>query len=283
MVDSHYRSCGVSSRAVRGASRRQGPSFLFLLSLLLSAFATADPPESPTVRVGIPLTLTDIYIPGGEARPKPRPNREPPLVVRLLEVKPAQDGKRYDLEVYGLEAGHYDLATFLEAVDPANPPQFATIALTITTELPPGLPPPAELSANTPKKLGGYKLALWALGILWVLVLVVLIFWRRAKAAETAAPEVPATLAERLRSLLREASQGNLDDDQKASLERLILGHWRQRLPELASHPPAEALATLRHHQEAGPLLLQLEQWIHKPGVEISSDRIDELLAPYRG
>jgi hypothetical protein len=30
-------------------------------------------------------------------------------------------------------------------------------------------------------------------------------------------------------------------------------------------------------------LLLQLEQWLHKPGVEISSDRIDELLAPYRG
>ena len=91
-----------------------------LLSLLLSAFATADPPESPTVRVGMPLTLTDIYIPGGEARPKPRPNRESPLVIRLLEVKPAQDGKRYDLEVYGLETGHYDLATFLEAVDPAT-------------------------------------------------------------------------------------------------------------------------------------------------------------------
>ena len=49
------------------------------LALLLLIFALplsgADGP--PSSRVGIPLTLTDVYIPGGDAKPKARVKLEP--------------------------------------------------------------------------------------------------------------------------------------------------------------------------------------------------------------
>ena len=255
---------------------------MVLLTALLTFTGWAQDEGAPTTRVGLPLTLTDLYIPGGEAKPKPRPNRQPPIVVRLLEVKPAQEGKRYDFEIYGLEPGEYDLADYLEAVDPSQAPQFPKIPLTITSELPAGLPKPADPPPVEPKKVGGYTTTLWVLGIFWVIGLIAIIVWRRKSPPAPAAPEEGASTADRLRTLLTAASQGSLDDDQKAALERLILGHWRQRLPDLADLPAGQALSTLRHHQEAGPLLIQLEQWIHKPDGELSSTHLDELLAPYR-
>ena len=259
-------------------SRRAVPAFLLLLLLPLSA------QTDPTTRVGIPVTLTDLYIPGGEVRPKPRPNHEPPLVLRLLEVKPAADGHRYDLEVYGLDEGRYNLADFLEPVDPASPPRFVKeLPLVVSTELPPGLPKPAELTANPPPKVGGYRAALWALGILWILVFALLLFWKKRRTGTAEADAAPPTLAERLRELVTMASQGALDANQQATLERLVLGHWHQRLPELDGLPPARALAKLRHHEEAGPLLRQLEAWLHARNPEIDAGQIEELLTPYRG
>lgn len=251
----------------------------FLLSL---PSASAEEEDPPTQRVGLPITLTDLYIPGGEARPKPRPNREPPLVLRLLDTRPAADGLRYDLEIYGLEPGTYNVAEYIEAVDPATPPELPEIPLVITTELPPGLPRPAELTSSPPSRIGGYRLVIWILGIVWVLGLLAFLFWKRRPASAPAEPVPPPTLEERLRALLMQASQGELDTGQQASLERLILGHWKQRLPELDRLPPVEALTKLRHHEEAGPLLLQLERWLHARNSQISSDQIDELLAPYR-
>lgn len=259
------------------ASRR---AWCLILALTLQAAAQDAAP--PGARVGIPFTLTDVYIPGGEARPQPRPNRQPPLVIRLLAVKPASGGRRYDFEVYGLEAGRFDLADYLEAADPADPPRFSDIPLTITTELPAGLPRPAELEAAAPKRIGGYKTALWILGVLWAAGLIVLVLWKRRRPTTALAAAAPPSLAERLQTLLTAAARGGLDAEQKARLERLILGYWHERLPDLAALPPSEALAALRHHDKAGPLLRQLETWLHAPNSSVSHDRIDELLAPYR-
>lgn len=258
------------------------PAIALLLPVLLSLPLSADT-APPTTRVGLPVTLTDLYIPGGEAKARPRPNHEPPIVIRLVAVKPAAGGKRYDLEVYGLEAGTYDLADYLVAADPATPPRFEQpIPLVVTTGLPPGLPRPAELTVNPPPRIGGYRLLAWILGIVWFLGLLALLLLKRRTTAAGAPPPAPPTLAERLHALVTLASEGRLDADQQATLERLILGHWHQRLPELAALPPAEALARLRHHDEAGPLLRQLEQWLHARKPAIDAGQIEELLAPYR-
>jgi hypothetical protein len=262
--------------------RKQLPALLLLIIILLPRSVSAQT-TPPTTRVGLPITLVDLYISGGEARPKPRPDHKAPLVLRLLAVKPAADGHRYDMEVYGLESGSYNLTDFLEPVDSTKPPHFTDpVPLTVTTALPPGLPKPAELTTNPPSRIGGYRSALWILGSLWVLVLAALLFWKKRGAQASEADAPPPSLSERLHALITMASHGELDAGQQATLERLILGHWHQRLPELASLPPAQALSRLRHHDEAGPLLRQLEQWLHAKDSDIDDDQIDALLAPYR-
>ncbi len=259
------------------------PATLFVIALLCATPHLSAQSNTPTTRVGLPITFTDLYIPGGEAKPKPRPNHEPPIVVRLIAVKPAADGKRYDLEVYGLEAGTYNLADFLVPVDPATPPRFdKPIPIKITTGLPPGLTRPAELEVIPPPRIGGYRVIAWTLGVFWFLGLLALIFLRKKAATASNAAAPPPTFAERLHALVTLAAKGKLDADQQASLERLVLGHWHKRLPELKDLPPAEALAKLRHHDKAGPLLRQLEQWLHARNPEINEEQIVELLKPYR-
>ena len=82
--------------------------------------------------------------------------------------------------------------------------------------------------------------------------------------------------------MLIRASDGTLDAAGRASLERLVIGHWRERFPEIASLPPAEAMVKLRSHPQAAPLLLELELWLHSRDAAASRAEIEALLAPYR-
>ncbi len=251
-----------------------------ILCLLIASLAMAAPP--PSQRVGQPITLTDIYIPGGEAKPAPRRDREPPLVVRLLEIKPAQDGHRYDFEVQGLAAGTYDLAKFLVAADPSAPPNFPQIPIEITTALPVGIPLPHELPPAKLPSLGGYRNTMLIIAGVWLAVLIAIILWKKKSNISTTAQAPAPTLAERLRPLIDEAATGKMDSAGRAKLERLILGHWRERLPEIAGISPADAMVKLRQHREASPLILALERWLHARDAETSAAEIEKLLAPYR-
>ncbi len=251
---------------------------IILLGTLATAFA-----EVPEARVGQPLTLTDIYIPGGEVEPTPRRNRTPPLVVRLLETKPAKDGHRYDFEITGLDPGKYDLADFLTAVNPVNTPAIPEILLEITSGLPEGIVLPSELPPAEIPALGGYKNKMFAAGALWCAGLIALVVWiRRKKTGTTVSSEHVASLAERLQPLLERAASGNLDDTGRALLERLVIGRWREKLPEISVLPPAEAMVKLRAHPDASPLILQLERWLHARDGNVSPADLEALLAPYR-
>lgn len=251
---------------------------LILLGTLITAFA-----EIPEARVGQPLTLTDIYIPGGAVEPKPRRDRTPPLVVRLLETKSAQDGYRYDFEITGLDPGKHDLADFLTAVNPANAPEMPEILLEITSGLPEGIVLPAELPPAEIPALGGYKNKMIAAAAVWCAGLIALVVWIRRKKPDAAvSSEHAPTLAERLQPLLERAASGNLDDAGRASLERLVIGRWREKLPEISALPPAEAMVKLRAHPEASPLILQLERWLHAREGNVSTADIEALLVFYR-
>ena len=63
-------------------------------------------------------------------------------------------------------------------------------------------------------------------------------------------------------------------------MNRLAALHVAQERLDLAEESPATALAKLREHEEASPLLLQLEKWLHAPQPESPQD-LDALLAPY--
>lgn len=245
---------------------------------MASAFA-----ETREARVGQPLVLTDLYIPGGAVEPTPRRDRTPPLVVRLLETKPAQDGYRYDFEITGLDPGTHNLADYLTAVDPSDAPEIPEILLEITSGLPEGIVLPSELPPAKLPALGGYKTKMIAAAAVWGVGFVALVVWiRRKKKAAAVSSEHVATLAERLRPLLERAASGNLDDSGRASLERLVIGRWREKLPEISALPPAEAMVKLRAHPEASPLILQLERWLHAREGNVSPADLEALLAPYR-
>ena len=250
--------------------------YLIVIPLLLaSAFAV------PSQRIGQPLVLNDVYIPGGEVKPAPRHDREPSLVVRLLEVKPAQDGFRYDFEIQGLDAGTHDLAKYLVPVDPATPPRFPEISVEITAKLP-EVKLPEVIPAGEMPSPGGYRKTMVILGAVWLAGLAGIIFWRKKTKATTDLAMEEPTVADRLKPLLDAASRGELDAAGRASLERLLIGHWRARLPEIASLSTAEAMVELRTHPEASPLVLELERWLHARNSRVSAAELDPLLAPYR-
>ncbi|MDQ8189937.1 hypothetical protein [Roseibacillus persicicus] len=249
-------------------------AFLFATTYLLG--------ETPTQRVGLPLLLEDLYLKGPLLEPVPRTTRESPLMLRMVEVKPAQDGFRYTIEVQGLDAGDYNLGEFLREAQSESGHSSHQVPITITTALPPGLPRPAELQPKPLPRVGGYRALLWVLGLVWVSGLVWVLFAGRKNANSTATITPEPTLAERLEPLLKKASQEELNTDEQARLERLVLGHWREKVPEVAKLSPSESLAHLRKHPEASPLLLQLERWLHSRDSVVSDEEIQELLTPYR-
>jgi len=65
-----------------------------------------------------------------------------------------------------------------------------------------------------------------------------------------------------------------------AELERALVSYWRRKLV-LEDLAPVEALATLRAHPEASPLVTQLEAWLHRPAGQQTVD-VGQLLEPYR-
>src|SRR5688500_841871 len=109
-----------------------------------------------------------------------------------------------------------------------------------------------------------------------------LIFYRRKKRAQIVAPPpVRKTVADRLRPLIDQAARGTLTIEEKGKLERMLLWYWQQRL-DLTSDSPAEAIAALRRHEQAGELLRALEQWLHRRPESAVTVDVNALLAPYR-
>ncbi len=122
-----------------------------------------------------------------------------------------------------------------------------------------------------------FAAVLWALPLLWVLVR-----WIRRPRIRPEPQASPPTLAERLEPLLGKASRGELDPAGKAKLDRLMLEAWSVSL-RISDLPPGEAIAAIRRHDRAGALLGEVERWLYAPnGAEINSERVAELLEPYR-
>jgi len=259
-------------------------SIRFLLPVILWALLSVKSlaEDVPTQRVGLPLVIEDQYLPGKLLEPVPRRDREPPLVVRILETKPAKDGYRYTFEVQGLDPGRYNLGEYLRENAAETGHSAHEVPVVIVTDLPPGLPRPSELENKPVPEVGGYRTLLKVLGGVWIVGLVAFIYSFRKKKPEEVVEDAPPGLAERLKPLVEKAAAEDLSSDEQAHLERYIIGHWRKRLPEVSGLEAADALSRLRKHPEASPLILKLEEWLHAPDYEISSEEIDQLLEPYR-
>jgi hypothetical protein len=257
------------------------------ISIVVSLFLGSATPlyaQQPrgTPTVGMPAKIEQLVLPGTELEAKPIEDRRVPLVLRVATSYPHGLAFRYDLVYYGLEPGEYDLKDYLRRKDGSSMNDVSPIPVRIEPALPRGQIQPHSLPLTPSPFLGGYRLLLVLGCAAWVAGLAVIVLAGRWKRTGAAAVLVrPATLADRLRPLLDAAVAGKLTQGQHAELERLLIGYWRKRLG-LEKAAPAEFIGVLRNHEEAGPLLRRLEDWLHRPGGAVEPVNVALLLKPYQ-
>lgn len=232
-----------------------------------------------TSTVGIPARITDLVLPGSEIEVLPQ-DAKTSVVLRIVRVAPHGTDLRYDFEWTGLDVGRHDLRTFLRRKDGTDVTKLPEIAVDVKSVLASGMVRPNHPKGGDVPRFGGYRALMIGLGIAWTIGLVVILLrFRKKLATDLGATTPPRTLAERLRPLVESAMAGTLGSVERAQLELGLVAYWRRRLG-LDAERPDVAIAALRAHPEAGPLLARLDAWLHKPGPRDSVD-IDKLLAPY--
>src|SRR5262245_61590767 len=231
--------------------------------------------------VGMPLQIEQLVLPGTELEVKPLDNRAAPVVLRIVNIYPHGTAFRYDFSFYVLDPGTFDLKDYLRRKDGSSTADLPALTVTAKPLLPPGQVEPNRLALQHAPFLGGYRLALIGLGVLWVAGLLAILFVGRGRRRqELARQRRPVTMADRLRPLVERGMAGDLSPGECASLERSLLAYWKRRL-KIIDEKPLQVFDALRRHEEAGPLLEQLEAWLHRPGAAEKVD-IARLLKPYR-
>jgi hypothetical protein len=254
-----------------------------LIILIVPGVIRANDPLAET-SVGMSARLEAVVLAGPELEAKPTENRDTPLVLRVIKVYPHGSDFRYDLEFYGLAPGTYNLLDYLKRKD--GQPLAANVKpllVKVVPLLPPGQVKPTELEIQAGPSLGGYRIWKPVAIVVWVLGLIGIVCWMiasRFRSQATAVVDKPMSLADRLRPLVEGAINGKLTHAELASLERSLLAYWRKRL-QLETAEPATAIAELRSHPDAGPLLNKLEEWLHRPGPPAEVN-LGELLRPYQ-
>ena len=229
----------------------------------------------------MPVKIEQMVLPGTELEPVAVTDKTL-VVIRVDAVYPHGTAFRYDLVCYGLEPGAYDLRKYLQRKDGSSVDELPAIPFEVEARLPAGQMQPHPISYSAIPWLGGYRLIAAVVGGLWIMVFLWLIFPKSKKPSgvDTAVTEKPISLADRLRPLVIDAMAGRLAAAQLAELERALISYWRRRL-KIENLSPVEAIARLRSDREAGPLMQQLENWLHRPGGTGNVD-LHALLSPYQ-
>ncbi len=249
---------------------------------MLSASAQAQAPPHETT-VGMSGRVEGVVLPGPELEAKPYTDRKRPVVIQNLTVYPHGTAFRYDIEYFGLDPGTYNLTDYLRRKDGSPATNLPPVTVQVNAIHPKGQIEPNALEIERGPRLGGYWLLVIAGGAVWLLGLLALVgwmLWPLFRSPQAIGVARPVSLADRLRPLVEGAIAGKLSQPELAGLERTLLAFWRRRL-NLETLEPAEAMRRMRKHADAGPLLGQLETWLHRPGPHEPVD-VAALLRPYR-
>ncbi len=233
--------------------------------------------RNPTV--GAPGRIDQLVLPGSELAAKPIIG-DSPMVVRIVDVFPHGDSFRYDLVFHGLEPGSYDLSQWLVRKDGSSTEDLPAIPVEIESLLPPGQIEPNQLEVGWLPRLGGYRSIMIAAIVLWTLVLLGLIFAGRRRPEPVMETERQLTLADLLNTRIQEAAENRMPKEKYAELERMLFAFWRQKLA-LESMDTGAALKRIHEDPMAGPLMKQLELWMHSPQPDGNVD-LPTLLKPYQ-
>jgi len=258
------------------------------ISLLLSVSTLLGLPQTTASEnqtathvqtVGKAGYIEDLVLPGSELIAKPL-QQESEMVVRIIQSIPHGDAYRYEIQYHGLEPGTYDLRNWLERKDGSSLDSVPSINVTIESLLPPGQIEPNALETGWIPRLGGYRNVMIGVCLLWLTILLALIFGGRKPAAPERPESQPESLADLLKARLDAVQNNEMPATQYAELERMLFAFWRRRM-DLESIDTADALRTIHQDPKAGPLMQQLEEWIHNPHSDKAVD-LSELLSPLR-
>jgi len=170
---------------------------------------------------------------------KPIDDREP-VVVRVTDAIAHGDGFRYRIEYQGMEPGNFDLTKWLVRKDgTASEEELPSLPVQIRSLLPPGQIIPNELTEGWLPKMGGYKVLMAVLAVLWTLGLLGLIFLGRKGKVDQQQEAPPTTLAAMLKQRIQKACDNKADSKDLAELERMLAAFWQKKLNKFVSIPTA--------------------------------------------
>ncbi len=246
--------------------------FLSIFFLMIHLLTAAENRTS----VGVGFVIDGVEISGSKVIPIPRADYKTPIVLRVVSAEKTDSGFRYSLNAEGLDPGNYDLAKYLKREDNTLL-ETEAIPLEVYSVLEKPLTEPRKLTSTKPEKIGGYTTLLWVLGVAWMVGLIGMIFYKKRNQLTEEQQTPPPTLTEKIAALLK---QGKSNTDSQAQLERLLIGHWMEKFPELKDKPMSESLTFLRNNEESSPMILSVERWLHS-GKEVTEEEIERTLAPY--
>jgi hypothetical protein len=209
-----------------------------------------------------------------------------PVVVRIADSTPDGEFVLYDVRFIAQYAGEFDLRDYLRRPDGSPLTDAEALPITVGKLLPEAHQGELiETEGSGAPRLGGYRIALIVIGMLWLIPPTWWVIRRLTRSAPPPPPQPaqPATLADQLRPLVEAAIAGTLSTSERAQLELLLLAYWRERLG-LASHEVDHvgAIQRLREHPEAGELLVLLERWLHRPPRQDEVVDVAAVLERYR-
>ena len=225
--------------------------------------------------------IEDVILPGSEMVAKPITG-DPEMIVQIEDAIPHGDSFRYTIRFSGLEPGDHDLADWLMRKDGSAAGELPAIPVTIESLLPAGQITPNQLPEGWIPNMGGYKVVMTVAAAIWGLVLLVLMFGgRKKKDTKEESVAAPRSLADLLKDRLEAAFENKVGPEKYAELERMLFSMWRKRLG-YESLPLQEAMSKIKSDEQAGPLMVQLENWMHRPASDNQDVDLSKLLEPYR-
>jgi hypothetical protein len=224
-------------------------------------------PSSPNVikpKVGMPVVIKDLILPGTELEATSQTDDLAPVVLRVINVFPHGTQFRYELEYYGMVPGTFDLKNFLQRKDASTTADLPAIPVEIISVSAPGQLIPRDPSTKRTAWFHYYQLILCAAIILWTIT-----FWsilkigRRKKAAQELPPEFPSSI-DHLTHYAQQMEKHDLNAQERAEVERLVYAAWREKLGLQETHSNT-AVMELKQNAVAGHAIRKLEAWLHAP------------------
>ena len=201
--------------------------------------------------------------------------------VRIAKVSERPGTRIYDVRYLVNRAGTFDLKDFLTAEDGSRLDGLPSFKFNGDPKLSKHLDARIQETEEISVEVGGhYYATLAALGVFWIVWLLLIIFYGRPK-APPAVVETPApTLAELLRAFLAQLEAGTLDAAAKAKMEMLLLRRWREELA-LTNAPMHSAHDAISRSEKTAEPLRRLQHWLHQRNPSVRREDIVAVIAPY--